>query len=298
MVVVGKKGLGDITFTFVNYTILTLFFLMTLYPFYYIFIYSISDPAEAAKGISVALWPVKPTFQNYIQVFTIEGLTHATFISVARTVVGTLITVVCCGFFAYLVTKPIYFRKFFYRMMIITMYVSGGLIPWYVTMRMYHLYDTFAVYVIPSALSAWNVILIKTFIEQLPSSLEESARLDGAGYLRIFFQIIAPLSKPILATIVVFSAVGQWGSWFDNYILVQSENLKTVQLYLYEMIRRTSVIANATNAAALLAAQEGKITPIAVRMTVTMVVTLPIILVYPFMQRYFVKGIMMGAIKG
>jgi ABC-type glycerol-3-phosphate transport system permease component len=101
-----------------------------------------------------------------------------------------------------------------------------------------------------------------------------------------------------LATIVVFSAVGQWGSWFDNYILVQSESLKTIQLYLYEMIRRTSVIANATNVAALLAAQEEKITPMAVRMTVTMVVTLPIILVYPFMQRYFVKGIMMGAIKG
>jgi putative aldouronate transport system permease protein len=298
MVVIGRKNPGDIVFTLINYTVLTLFFLMTLYPFYYIFIYSISDPVEAAKGLNAALLPVKPTFSNYTQVFAIEGLAHATFISVARTVIGTLMTVGCCGFFAYLVIKPIYFRKFIYRMMIITMYVGGGLIPWYVTMRMYHLYNNFAVYVVPGALSAWNVILIKTFIEQLPSSIEESARLDGAGYLRIFFQIIAPLSKPILATIVVFSAVGQWGSWFDNYILVQSENLKTVQLYLYELIRRTNVIANAANVAALLAAQEEKITPMAVRMTVTMVVTFPIILVYPFMQRYFIKGIMMGAIKG
>ncbi|MDR1901872.1 MAG: carbohydrate ABC transporter permease [Treponema sp.] len=298
MVVIGRRSIGDTVFVVVNYTILTLFFLLCIYPFYYIFIYSISDPKEAAKGLSVLFLPVKPTLSNYVEVFKMDGIVHATFISVARTVIGTLITVVCCGFFAYLVTKPLYFRKFIYRMMIVTMYVGGGLIPWYVTMRMYHMYNNFLVYVIPSALSAMNVILIKTFIEQLPASLEESARLDGAGYMRIFLQIIAPLSKPILATIVVFSAVGQWGSWFDNYILVTPENLKTIQLMLYDMVRRANVISNATNIAAQLAAMDEKMTPMAIRMTVTMVVTFPIILVYPFMQRYFIKGIMMGAIKG
>ena len=296
--VIGKRSFGDILFTVCNYAFLGLFFLLCLYPFYYIFSYSLSDPKEAALSLRVAFLPVKPTIQNYIDIFKISDIVHATYISVLRTFIGTVITVVCCGFFAYLVTKPMYFRKFIYRMMIITMYVGGGLIPWFTTMQMLGLYNNFLVYVLPGAISAMNVVLIKTFIEQLPISLEESALIEGAGYLRIFIAIIIPLSTPILATVAVFSAVGQWSSWFDNYILAPSENLRTLQLLLWEMIKRVNVNANEVNKAAMLAESDKVTTPMAVRMTITMVVTLPIIFVYPFMQRYFMQGIMIGAIKG
>ncbi|MDR1532949.1 MAG: carbohydrate ABC transporter permease [Clostridiales bacterium] len=295
----GKWSAGDYVFNIVNYTVLLLLVLACIYPFYYIFIYSISDAKAASTGMSVTFLPVQVTLRNYMEVFKIEGMAQAALISVLRTGIGTAATVLCSGFFAYLVTKPLYFRKAIYRMTIITMYFSPGLIPVYLTMRMYHLYNNFWVYIVPGLVSAYYVILIKTFIEQLPASLEESAMLDGAGAITIFSRIIFPLSMPIIATIAVFVAVGHWNSWFDNYIYVQPKELTTLQLKLYQMLRAASAQAEkAIQATGPLAHEETSITPMAIRMTVTMVVTLPILFVYPFMQRYFVKGIMMGAIKG
>ncbi len=177
------------------------------------------------------------------------------------------------------------------------MYFSSGLIPWYLTMKLYHLNNTFLVYVLPTAISAYYIVLLKTFIEQLPESLEESAKLDGAGYLQIFSKIVFPLSKPIVATITVFAAVAQWNNWFDNYILVSSDHLKTLQLMLYEYLNEASAIATMSNTER----NQGimvQITPEAVRMTITMVVTMPILFIYPLMQKHFVKGIMLGAVKG
>jgi putative aldouronate transport system permease protein len=181
-----------------------------------------------------------------------------------------------------------------------TMYFSSGLIPWYLTIRAYHLYNTFWVYVIPSMMNAFYIILFKTFIEQLPASLEEAAVIEGAGFFRIFRSVIFPLSMPIIATITVFCAVGQWNSWFDNYILVSNANLATLQLKLYELLQAAEMLASSANTVVTsdVVSRQQNITPLAVRMTVTMVVTIPIILVYPFMQRFFVKGIMLGAIKG
>jgi ABC-type glycerol-3-phosphate transport system permease component len=296
----GKRTISDVSFSIINYTLLTLFFLFCTYPFYYVFIYSISDPVEAAKGMGVFLWPVKPTLKNYVQVFAIKGIAQAAFISVLRTVIGTMLTVGCCSFFGYLVTKPLYCRKFIYRFVVTTMYFSSGLIPWYLTMRAYHMNNTFAVYVVPGMVNAFYIILFKTFIEQIPASMEEVALMEGAGYIRIFRSVIFPLSLPIVATIAVFSAVGQWNSWFDNYIFVSNANLATLQLKLYELLQQAEVIANQgyTTFSVNIADRVQNITPMALRMTLTMVVTLPIILVYPFMQRFFVKGIMLGAIKG
>lgn len=292
-----NNSLSDKVFNVVDCILLFLFFLICIYPFYYVLIYSLSTPSLANKGITFL--PAGFTFYNYACVFKLEGVFSAFVVSVLRTVIGTAITIVCCSLFAYLVSKRImYFRKFIYRFLVVTMYFNSGLIPWYLAMKYYHLDNNFLLYVVPTAVSAYYIVLLKTFIEQLPPSLEESAKLDGAGYLRIFWSIILPLSKPIVATIAVFSAVGQWNSWFDNYILVQNDSLNTLQLILYNYLNQANTIANSTSIEDKARGIATVMTPQSIRMTITMVVTLPIMLVYPFMQRYFVKGIMLGAVKG
>jgi putative aldouronate transport system permease protein len=291
---------GNIAFTAINYLLLFLFFLLCTYPFYYVFIYSISDPYAAARGWGVFLWPVKPTLKNYAEVFKIKGIALAAVISVLRTVIGTVITVTCCSLFGYLVTKPMYGRKFIYRFVVATMYFSAGLIPYYLTIRAYGLFNSFLVYVVPGAISAFYIILFKTFIEQIPASMEEAALIEGAGYMRIYRSVIFPLSLPIVATITVFCAVGQWNAWFDNYIYISNPTLSTLQFKLYELLQAAETLAGQANRTVTtdVVTVSKNITPMSIRMTLTMVVTFPIILVYPFMQRFFVKGIMMGAIKG
>ena len=292
-----KLSAWDIVFYALTFFLMILMMFLCLYPFYYVFIYSISDPSAAQKGLTFL--PREVTLSNYAQVFRLEGISGALIVSVLRTVVGTSLTILCCSFFAYLVTKGnMSGRKIVYRMVVVTMYFNSGLIPWYLTMKAYQLNNTFWVYVIPTAVSAYYVVLLKTFMEQLPSSLEESARLDGAGYLRCFASIVFPLSKPIVATITVFAAVAQWNSWFDNYILVSERSLKTLQLILYDFLNQASAIASMSNSERTQGVAAIQITPEAVRMTITMVVTLPILFVYPFMQKHFVKGIMLGAVKG
>jgi putative aldouronate transport system permease protein len=286
----------DLVFDSINYLLLTLFFVICIYPFYYILIYSISDPIEVQRGIF--LLPAGLTLGNYAEIFKLKGMLNATVVSLARTVGGSCLTLVASSFLAYLMTKnELPGRKLIYRFIIITMYFNAGLIPWYLTMKYYQLNNNFLVYVVPFAVSAYYVILVKTFIEQLPASLEESAKIDGAGYVTIFARIIFPLSKPIIATIFVFAAVGQWNCWMDNYFLVQNAKLKTLQLILYEYLNSAQAIANASNEEKTRLGRVA-ITPATIKMTITMVVTIPIILVYPFMQKYFVKGIMMGAVKG
>lgn len=283
-------------FTIINTVILFVSSIIYLYPFYYIFIYSISNPTKAQSGVT--LFPRGFTLDTYLRVFLLNGLYNATIISILRTVIGTVITVFCCSLFAYFMTIEKYpFRKYLYRFIVITMYFNAGLIPWYVLMKFLHFNDSFLLYILPSAMNAFFVILIKTFIEQLPKSLEESAKLDGAGYLTIFFKIIFPISTAIIATIAVFAAVNQWNTWFDNYLLVNNRRLYVLQYLLYNLLEESSNIARSTNEL-----NRGelatKMTPESIKMTITMVVTLPILFVYPFAQRYFTKGIIMGAIKG
>jgi len=291
-----RQPISGRIFSGFNYVFLALFMLICLYPFYYVFIYSISDPSLAQKGITVL--PAGFTLSNYIKVFSLQGIPNAALISVARTVLGNLLTVMCSAFFAYLVTKEaMYFRKTIYRLVIITMYFGSGLIPVYLTYKMYHLLNNFLVYILPGMVGAFYVILLKTFIEQLPPALEESAKLDGAGIFTIFFRLILPLSKPIIATVAVFAAVGQWNSWFDNYIYISPTfpQLNTLQLMLYNYLNQANALAQQLDKTHITVV---RLTPQSVQMTITMIVTLPILFVYPFMQRYFVKGIMLGAVKG
>lgn len=284
-------------FTVFNYTFLSLLVIVTIYPFYYIFIYSISDSIEAQKG--VYLWPAGFSLEAYKTTVQLPGIADAAIVTLGRTILGTVITVFSCSFFAYLITKDeLPFRKFIYRFVLITMYFNAGFIPWYLTMKMYGLQNNFLLYILPTAISGFNIILIKTFIEQLPPSLEESAKIDGAGYFRVFTSIIFPLSMPIIATIAVFSAVGQWNTWFDNFFLVENPKLQTLQLVLYNFLNQSSSLSNMTTEQLTRGDLVRTLTPQSIRMTITMLVTLPIVLVYPMLQRYFVKGIMIGAVKG
>jgi len=296
-----KLSRGDIAFNIVNYSVFALITLVCLFPFYYLFINTISSNELVRLG-KIQLWPQDVHLENYVQVLKVEGMMDALFTSLARTSLGTLWTVAGCAFLGYLVTKQeMWLRKVWYRLIVITMYFNAGLIPWYMNLRMLGFLDNFWVYVIPGLVSPFNVILVKTFIESLPSSMEESATLDGAGYFRCFTSVIVPLITPILATLCVFSAVGQWNNFIDTMMLMPAGKYYTLQFLLYKYQHEAQSLAalvrttQDTGAIANLAIKQ---TALSVQMTVAMVVTLPILLVYPFFQRFFVKGIMIGAVKG
>jgi ABC-type glycerol-3-phosphate transport system permease component len=290
-----KKSLGSCLFDVINYFVLILFALICIYPFYYMLVYSLSA-SSSVQNASFLIFPIDFTVVTYKNLFMQSDIYHAAFISGVRAVVGTVITVFCCSLLAYLLTqKRLRFRKFFYRFVIITMYINAGLIPWYMTMKMLGLKNNFLLYVLPSAINAFFVILLKTYIEQIPESLEESAMIDGAGPLTIFFRIMLPLSKPIVATIAIFSAVNQWNAWTDNYFLASTRSLTTLQLLLYNYFNAS---AQATNMANAISGSTVSVTPMTVKMAISMITVIPILIVYPIMQKYFAKGIMLGAVKG
>ena len=211
-------------FDVLNYTLFALFTLACIFPFYYLFINTISNNDLSSRGL-VMFYPRGFHLSNYTEVFKIPGLATATLVSVGRTVIGTVLTVAASGFLGYLFTKNgMWGRRFWYRFLIVTMYFNAGLIPWFLTMRNLGLTNNFLVYVVPGIVSPFFIILVKTFVESTPIALQESAQIDGAGYFTIFYKIIMPLITPILATIAIFSAVGQWNSFQDTLFLVTNRS--------------------------------------------------------------------------
>jgi putative aldouronate transport system permease protein len=283
------------------YVVCGLFTLLCFYPLYYVFINTISDNTLVARG-EVVIVPIGFHLRNYVEIFKLRGLLQATGVSVARTVIGTVFTLLSASFLGYCMTKREYWqRKFWYRFLIVTMYFNAGIIPWYLMMNALRLTNNFWGYVLPALVSPFNMILIKTYIESIPASLEESAEIDGAGYLTRYIKLILPLAKPILATIAVFAAVGQWNSFMDTVYLMTDSRYHTLQFILYRFLNETNRIADMMKRSSSMSAEiilSQQLTPRGVHFAVTMVTLLPILLVYPFMQRYFVKGIMIGAIKG
>ena len=286
-------------FDIFNLIFLSTFTLMCVLPFYYLLINTVSDNELTSRG-AVTFIPVGIHFENYARVFALRGLANSAIISLARTVIGTALAVLASGFVGYLMTKTeMWGRSLWYRYIIVTMYFSAGLIPWYMNMVMLGMLNNFWAYILPSIVAPFNIILVKTYIESIPPSLEESASMDGAGILRVFWQIILPLSKPILATIGIFSAVGHWNQWMDTLFLMTEERLFTLQFVLYRYLSEASNLASIMRAGQTGAVDASRmLSPRTVQMTVSVVVLLPILLVYPFLQRYFVKGIMIGAVKG
>ncbi|MBW5445255.1 ABC transporter permease subunit [Cohnella sp. CFH 77786] len=281
-----------------NYTIFALFTLACFFPFYYLFINTISNNDLSSRGL-VMYFPKGFHLTNYIQVFKIPGLADATIVSIGRTVIGTVLTVAASGFLGYLFSKPtMWGRKFWYRFLIATMYFNAGLIPWFLIMLKLGMVNNFLAYIVPGIVSPFFIILVKTFIESTPISLQESAQIDGAGHMTIFWKIVMPLITPVLATIAIFSAIGQWNSIQDTVFLITDSKLFTLQFILYRYFQ------TATSLASLLQAGGGSVnlatiqTATSIRTTVSMVVVIPILLVYPFFQRYYVKGMMIGAVKG
>lgn len=295
-----KGESNGIAFNIVNYFMYGLFTLLCVFPFYYLFINTISNNQISNRG-EVTFIPKGIHFSNYVQVLKLNGLIDAAMISLGRTIIGTILTVTAAALLGYLFTKKeMWGRTVWYRYTIITMYFNAGIIPWYINMFNLHLTNNFLAYVLPTIVSPFFIILVKTFVESTPISLQESAQIDGAGYFRIFTQIIFPLIKPILATIAIFAAVSQWNSFMDTVFLMSKQSLFTLQFVLYRYLNQATALA------ALIRNTQGALnidvtnmqTESSVRMTVSMIVVLPILIVYPYFQRYFVKGIMIGAVKG
>jgi putative aldouronate transport system permease protein len=297
-----KKTFRGIFVDCIIYLFYGFFALLCIFPFYYIFINTISANDLVAEG-RIMLLPKGIHFTNYVKVLQLRNLPNAVLVTLSRTILGTFLSVLCTAFVAYGVSRrELFRRKFVYRFFIITMYFNAGLIPWYLNMRNLHLTNNFLAYII-GVISAFNLILVKTYIESIPDSLHESAEIDGAGYLVIFFRIMLPLCLPILATIAIFTAVGHWNSFMDTLMLMRNENLYTLQYILWEYLNEAVSVSR--NILSMMAAQGTTITdtsiiltPTAVKMTIAMVVTLPVLFVYPFFQKYFVRGIMIGAVKG
>ena len=285
----------------VNVVFLTLIMLICVFPFYYLFINTISDNSLSARGL-ILLYPRGIHFENYVQVFKISGIMQATLISLARTVLGTACSVAASAFLGYLLSKQnMLGHKIVYRFIIITMYFNAGIIPWYMNMMNLHLLNNFWVYIIPYIVVPYNIILIKTYMEGISPSLEDAAQIDGAGYMVRFSRIVLPVCTPILATTAIFSAVGQWNSFQDTLFLVSKPELYTLQFLLYRYMNEADALASIIKSAGsseMLTNLTITQTPTSIKMTVSMIVVLPILMVYPYFQRFFIKGIMIGAVKG
>lgn len=293
---------NDILFTVINYTLFAIITLICMYPFYYLVINTISANDLSANG-AINFLPKQIHIRNYVEVFKLKGLLPAAGISLARTAIGTSLTVLVSAFLGFMFTQQkMWARKFWYRFIVITMYFNAGLIPMFITMDTLHLTNNFLVYILPAIVQPFNIILAKTYIESIPTSLQEAAEMDGAGIITVFGKVILPTSKPILATIAIFSAVTQWNSFQDTLIYVTDQKLYSLQYLLYCYINQANslkaLIMNSIGSSSnvmILATQQ---TPTSIRMTVTVIVVLPILFIYPIFQKYFVKGIMIGAVKG
>lgn len=296
-----RKTKMDYLFYICNYFIFGLFTLICAYPFYYLIINSISANDLSASGV-INLIPKGIHFQNYMDVFKLKGIGTAVIVSVARTVIGTICTVMASAYLGFMFTQQkMWKRKLWYRFVVITMYFNAGLIPMFMTMKTLHLTNSFWVYIIPAIIQPFNIIMAKTYVESIPASLLEAAEMDGASIMTRFFKIILPTSKPILATIAIWSAVGQWNSFQDTLIYVTEQKLYSLQYLLYTYLNQASSLAKIvlasgnTQAVANLATQQ---TQTSIKMTISIIVVLPILFIYPMFQKYFVKGMMIGAVKG
>jgi len=297
-----KIKVGDRIFNVFNYLIFGIFTLICIYPFYYMIINTISSNELSASGL-INFVPKGVHFENYKALLSLNGLGNAALVSLGKTVIGTVTTVLATAFLGYMFTQErMWKRKFWYRFVVIIMYFNAGLIPMFITMKTLGLTNTFWVYILPCIVQPFNIILVKTYIESLPKSLQEAAEIDGAGVLRRFWQIVLPVCTPILATVAIFSAVGQWNSYQDTLIYITDQKLYSLQYLLYTYINQASSLASMVKNtgvqglnAATMATQQ---TPTSIQMTVSVIVVLPILCIYPLFQRFFVKGIMIGSVKG
>ncbi|MCZ1266569.1 MULTISPECIES: carbohydrate ABC transporter permease [Paenibacillus] len=289
---------GDRIFKIIVYFILILVLLVTFLPFWNILVLSLNSAEDTVRG-GVYLWPRDLTLDSYQQILKDSEILNGLWVTVKRTLIGAPLSVLVITMLAYpLSRRNLVGRKGWNLYFIFTMYFSGGLIPFYMVLKALNMIDTFSVFILPSLMNVFYMIIVRTFMEQLPHEIEESARVDGANDLTIFFRIVMPLTTPVLATIGLFQAIGHWNAWFDSYAFTYSSDLKTLQAVLVKilnqfqtggMISQSQMLANS--------AKRNAVSSDTIRMAATMVATLPIVMVYPFLQKYFVKGMTLGAVK-
>lgn len=280
----------------ISSTVIVLCFIVTVYPIWYCLVYAFNDGVDSIKG-AMYFWPRVPTLDNFATVFKNQNILNAYGVTIARTVSGTVLSLAVMLMASYALTKPkLYFRKFYTTLFIVSMYFGGGIVPYYLLLLNLRLLNTFWVYILPGLAGYFNMLLIMAFMRQLPSELEDSAMMDGAGYFRIFLSVIVPLSKPIIATVAMFVAVGHWNDWFSTTYYTTTPKLMTISTYLTKLIQEESARASAqsrmTNSVTkqMLATQ-------ALKYASLIITIAPIVTIYPFAQRFFVKGMMVGSIK-
>ncbi len=290
-----KASPGDIAFHICNGIFMILFVVITLYPVLNTLAISLNDGTDALRG-GIYLIPRKFSLKNYATVLQKDNLMIGAVVTVARTLIGTALALITNAILAFIVSrKNFIFAKQLSLFWVITMYVNGGMIPIFLLYKGLGLTNSFAVYVIPGMVSAFNMLVIRTYMRGIPDSLEESAQLDGAGYTTIFLHIISPLCKPVYATVALFVAVGQWNSWFDAMLYNRmSDNLTTLQ---YELMKLLSSVTNQSSSVEAMKNSSGSVTPMSVRAAATIITMLPIICIYPFLQQYFVSGLTLGGVK-
>ncbi len=291
-----RVSLGEKIFNVFNMMFMVLFCTLCLYPFIYILAISLNDAVDAQRG-GIYLWPRVFTFSNYKAIFENNNIFTGYIVTIARVVLGVVSQVLLVAMFSYAVTKKSFSpRTFLNWWIVIPMFLSGGLIPYYITLQQVGLLNQFLVYIIPALYVPFHILLLRTFIAELPEALEESAKIDGASEFTIFFKIIFPLSMPALATIALFVGVGHWNDWFAGFTFISNSDLWTAQNLLLFLIQTNE----AANIAVINKMRGGsiKVTAESIKMAMLIVTTAPILFIYPFLQKYFVKGIMLGSLKG
>ncbi|BAB05832.1 carbohydrate ABC transporter permease [Halalkalibacterium halodurans] len=298
-----RRGADDFIFDSLNIIFMLLLCVVMLYPMVNTLAVSLNDATDTVRG-GIYFWPREFTWYNFEHVFSQSQLLHAGMISVLRTVIGTAISVFCTAMVAYTISrKQFVLKKFVTIAFVLTMYLNGGLIPTYLLMRELSLIGTFWIYIIPGLIGVFNLIVIRSFIEGLPETIFESAKIDGAGEFTQFFKIALPLCLPVIATVSLFVAVGQWNSWFDVFIYNSNKpELSTLQYELMKILQNSNASMSSGSAASAFASSQSgvveTVTPQSVRAAMTIIVSVPIICVYPFLQKYFVKGLTLGGVKG
>ncbi len=291
----------DIVFPIVNTVLLALLMFVTIYPVLNTVAYSFNEGTDALKG-NIGIWPRVFSTKSYESILSDSAVYQAAWISASKTVITTILNLFWTSMLAYTLTRREYvLRKVITTLMVLTMYVNAGLIPNYLLItKTLHLSKSYWVYIIPTMFSCFNMIVLRTYIAGLPEALVESARIDGAGDIRIFWQIIFPLCTPVLATVALFVAVGSWNSWFDTHLYNASKKyLHTLQYLLKLKLAATAqASANAARSTADSMTNATQTTPITIRCAITVVSTVPILVVYPFLQKYFVTGMVLGSVKG
>ena len=290
-----KRSKGEVVFDGFNTVLMLIIAILCFYPMWYVLINAFNDAQDGMRG-GIWLWPRVFSTESVMTVLRDGAVFQAFFITVARTVIGTFVAILFTAMVSYPLSKTnLVGRKFFYGMGMVTLFFSGGLIPTFLLYRNLGLLDSFWVFILPHMFSFFNVLIFASFYRSLPASVEESARIDGANDLVIFFKIVLPLSKPVIATLGLFAAVHHWNDYFSGIMFITTNSLEPLQTYLYRIVAQAGAQQMMVGAGDIATRQT---TTNSIRMATMVVATVPIIMVYPFVQKYFVKGMLLGAVKG